>query len=161
MTPTELPVKREPSPEGFVLAMAGSFVGGTVLGGLGLLLGMLWSERFMPNAELEGIVPLMVGAAAGAWIGPPLFVWIMLKMGGRSAPAPTAALLVAALPVWALVSVPSFTWLTQKTAGDAGPGRFVETILLPMILLMPPAYVSRWLVLHNERVRAKREETSS
>jgi len=140
--------------------MAGSFVGGTVLGGMGLLFGMLWSERFMPNAELEGIVPLIVGVAAGAWIGPPLFVWLLLKLASRAAAAPTAALLVAALPVWAIVSVPSFAWLSQKSAGDAGPGRFVETVLLPLILLVPPAYVSRWLVLHNERVRAKREESS-
>ena len=161
MAPTDLPERPQPTRPGFLLTMAGSFVGGTVLGGLGLFLGMLWSERFMPNADLEGIVPLLVGAAAGAWVGPPLCVWILLKVGDRSAPAPTAALLVAALPVWALVSVPSFTWLMQRTAGDAGPGRFVETFLLPLILLVPPAYASRWLVLHNERVRAKREETSS
>ena len=161
MAPTDLPERPQPSRPGFLLAMAGSFVGGTVLGGLGLFLGMLWSERFMPNAELEAIVPVLVGAAVGAWAGPPLCVWILLKVGDRSAPAPTAALLVAALPVWALVSVPSFTWLLQKTAGDAGPGRLVETFLLPLVLLVPPAYASRWLVLHNERVRAKREETSS
>jgi hypothetical protein len=141
--------------------MAGSFVGGTVFGGFGLLLGMLWADRFMPDGGLDALGPVIVGAAAGAWIGPPLTVWLFLKMGDRDAAAPTAALLVAALPTWGLVSLPSFAWLTQKMSGDAGPGRFIETVVLPLILLVPPAYVSRWLVLHNERVRSKREESSA
>ena len=159
MSPTELPVREGPERAGYVLTLAGTLVGGTFFGTIGFLLGVLYVERFMASDGLEAIPPIFIGTALGAWAGPPVMVWLFLKLAHRRAPAPTGALLVAALPAWAIVSFPSFTWMTQEMSGDSGPGRLLELLLIP-ILLVPPAFASRWLVLHNERVRAKREETS-
>ena len=160
MTPTDLPVRERPEKPGYVLTLAGTLVGGTLFGGLGFLLGVLVAERVVGSDGLDAIPPIFIGTALGAWAGPPLVVWLLLKLAGRRAAAPTGALLVAALPSWGIVSFPSFVWLTQEASGDAGPGWLLEMLAIP-ILLVPPAFASRWLVLHNERVRAEREETST
>lgn len=158
MSPTELPRREEPEKPGYLLTLAGTLIGGTLFGALGFFLGTLYADRFVSGDGLDAIPPLFVGMALGAWLGPPLIVWLLLKLADRAAAAPTGALLVAALPSWAIVSVPSFLWLSEQAA--EGSGRLLGFAVIP-ILLVPPAFASRWLVLHNERVRAKREETSS
>lgn len=156
MSPTELPTREEPEKPGYLLTFAAALSGGTLVGTLGFFLGGFLYVGLTGSDGLDAIPPVVIGTALGAWAGPPLAVWLLLKAAHRRAAAPTGALLVAALPSWAIVSFPSMLWLVQAGTGAA----FAKLLAVP-IMLGPPALASRWLVLHNERVRAKREETSS
>lgn len=118
-------------------------------------MGAAYSDRFMPNAELEGLGPVVVGAAVGLWLGGVAGVLFGLKSARRRAAAPTAALVAAAIPAWAVVSFPSFLWLVQRLAGDDVPD--VVALALPVLIMsIPPPLASRWLVLHNEKIRSSR-----
>jgi hypothetical protein len=109
----------------------------------------------MPNAELEGMGPVVVGVLVGVWLGGVFGVWLSLKLLRRAAPAPTAALVSAAIPTWAIVSLPSFFWLLQRLSDDDIPN-LVQILLPVLIVAIPPTLGSRWLVLHNEKIRANR-----
>ena len=123
-----------------------------------MVLASLYIDRFMPNAGLEGLGPLIVGEALGVLLGGAFGVFVALKMLGRKAAAPTAALTLAGLLAWAVVSIPSFNWLVGELSGNVP--EFIEVAVPVAVLALPPPIASRWLVLHNERVRKSREENS-
>jgi hypothetical protein len=154
VAPTELPVAEEREPAGYIAAVLGCVVGAALGLLIGVWLGSAYSNRFMPNAELEGLGPLIVGEALGIWFGGALGVFVALKLARRRSHAPTAALVVAALPTWAVVSLPSFFWLLQRLSDNDFPDA-IQVALPVVILAVPPPLASRWLVLHNEKVRAR------
>jgi MFS family permease len=45
-------------------------------------LGLVYVDRFMPFAELEGIVPPVLGGLGGAMVGAGVGTWLALKMRG-------------------------------------------------------------------------------
>jgi len=65
---------------GYLAAAVGAVAGGAILFALGFVLGILYVDRFMPNAELEGIVPPFFGGAGAAAIGIALGTWIALRV---------------------------------------------------------------------------------
>ena len=132
-------------------------LGGGAGAGLGFLLGMAYSQRFMPNAELEGVVPVAIGQLLGVWLGAVAGAWGLLNLMHRVAARSTGFLLAGALPAWGIVSLPSFFWLIQQLSGDDIPN--VLQIVVPVVVLcVPPALAARALVVHRERSR-EREET--
>jgi hypothetical protein len=160
MGPTELPVVERPEPPGYIAGVLGCLLGAGLGLMIGVWLGSAYSDRFMPNAELEALGPIIVGEALGIWLGGAIGVFIALKIARRRSAAPTAALVAAAIPAWAIVSLPSLFWLLQTMSGDDVPG--VLQVVLPVIVLVaPPPLASRWLVLHNEKVRAQKDREES
>ena len=160
MSPTDLPVRAPVIDPAYGLSAFGALLGAGAGTGLGLLLGTSYSSRFMPDAELEGIVPVVIGSLAGLWLGAIAGAWMLLALSHKVGPRPTALLLAGALPAWGIVSLPSFFWLSQQLAGDKGLPNFLAIALPVLILAVPPALVSRALVVHRERLQAKREEIS-
>ena len=157
--PTDLPPRVPDIEPGYLTAGLGALLGGGAGAGLGFLTGMAYSERYMPDAELEGIIPVVIGELLGVWLGAVAGVWIALNLMRRVAARPTGFLLAAALPAWGIVSLPSFYWLIQQLSGDDIPD--VLQVVVPVVILcVPPALVARAVVVHRERLR-EREETSS
>lgn len=161
MSPTDLPTRAPVIDPAYGLSALGAFVGGGTGTALGLLFGNFYSARYMPNAELEGIVPVIIGTMAGVWFGAVAGAWTLLALTHKVAARSTGFLLAGALPAWGIVSLPSFFWLTQRLAGDEGLPNFLAVAVPVVILCIPPALASRALVIHRERLTAKREETSS
>jgi hypothetical protein len=159
MSPTDLPVRAPTIEPGYAAAGAGSLIGGGAGAGLGFWLGMEYAERFMPNAELEVIVPIAIGELVGVWLGAVLGTWALLNLTQKVAARSTGYLLAGALPAWAIVSIPSFFWLIQQLTDGAIP-TFVQVAIPVVALCIPPALAARALVVHRERLR-EREERSS
>jgi hypothetical protein len=158
MSPTDLPVRAPTIDPGYVPAAAGSLLGGGAGAALGVLLGMAYAERFMPNAELEAIVPVAIGELVGVWLGAVLGAWALLNLRHKVAARSTGYLLAGALPAWGIVSLPSFFWLIQQLSGD-DISNVLQVVVPVVILCVPPALVARALVVHRERLR-EREERS-
>lgn len=158
MSPTDLPVRAPEIEPGYLPAGFGSLFGGGAGGGLGFWLGMSYSQRYMPDAELDGIIPVVIGELGGVWLGAVLGAWALLNLAHKVAARTTGFLLAGALPAWGIVSIPSFFWLIQQLAGDDVPDA-LEIVVPVMILCIPPALAARALVVHGERLR-EREENS-
>ena len=157
MSPTDLPARRAEIEPGYLAAGLGALLGGGAGAGLGFLLGMAYSQRFMPNAELEGVVPVAIGELLGLWLGAVGGAWAVLNLKNRVAARSTGFLLAGALPAWGIVSLPSFFWLIQQLSGDDIPNA-LQIVVPVVILCVPPALAARALVVHRERLR-EREET--
>jgi hypothetical protein len=94
---------------GYVASVVGTVVGGMGLSSLGAYLGTVYAERYMPNAELEAqleaLLPVIVGLLSGYWIGTVSGAWAALRFRSYQARLATAALvgLLAPLPLAAVV----------------------------------------------------------
>lgn len=159
MSPTDLPVRAPVIEPGYLPAGLGAVLGGGTGAALGFWLGMTYSSRYMPDAELDGIIPVVVGELLGVWLGAVLGAWAALTLAHKVAARTTGYLLAGALPAWAIVSLPSFFWLIQQLSRDDIPNA-LEIVVPVVILCVPPALASRALVVHRERLR-EREERSS
>lgn len=159
MSPTDLPARRPTIEAGYRATSLGAVGGGGAGAGLGFLLGMAYSERYMPNAELEGILPVVVGELVGVWLGAIVGTWVLLHLTHQVAARTTGFLLAGALPAWGIVSLPSFFWLIQQLSGDDIPD-WLQIGAPVVILCLPPALAARALVVHRERSR-EREEIST
>ena len=159
MSPTDLPERKLPLDPAYGLTCMGAMLGGGGGAALGFLLGQAYSNRFMPSAELEGIVPVVIGELAGVWLGALLGTWAALAARHKVAAVSTSLLLAGALPAWGIVSLPSFFWLIQQLSGDDIPD-LLQIAAPILILCIPPAAAARALVVHRELIRV-REEISS
>ncbi|MBD2102820.1 hypothetical protein H6F94_18360 [Leptolyngbya sp. FACHB-261] len=74
----------------YILAAIGSLGGAFLLCLLGIELGRQYAMRFMPNAELEGLVPPTLGGAIGIWLGAVLGCWLLLRLCAQSQAGRTA-----------------------------------------------------------------------
>jgi hypothetical protein len=156
--PTDLPLRQQdPDPAYLAVAIA-TCVGAGVLGALGLGLGTAYVDRFMPNAELEGVFPVAIGTGLGVWIGAVFGAWAGVTYRAAPARSTTAWLLSAALPAWAAISVPSLSWLLTGLSERDLP-RLLDVVLPLLILCIPPALAARALAIKREQ--REREETST
>jgi hypothetical protein len=83
---------------GYITAAFGSLIGAITLGSLGTYLGINYTKFFMPNAELEGVIPPLLGAFLGWWIGEVMGCWLALRWRGYRKPKKTAILLTSLTP---------------------------------------------------------------
>ena len=123
----------EPPPR-VASAVAGAVAGGVLGGALGAGIGLAYSVIFMPNAELEGVLPFVIGMGGGAWIGAALGCFVVLRLS-RADEAASTAKWVAALFVPAVVA--------GFFLGIAG--EHVERSLFYVGLVVPPLVVAPML----------------
>ncbi|HET7483648.1 MAG TPA: hypothetical protein VFK89_12400 [Actinomycetota bacterium] len=74
---------------GFLATFVGCLVGGVVLGVAGFAVGAWYADRFMQGAELEGLLPPLVGTVGGAALGAGVGAWLALRTRGYRAAAIT------------------------------------------------------------------------
>ena len=65
---------------GYLETAIGSLVGGVAGAIAGFVLGILYVDAFMPNAELEGIIPPLFGTLGGIALGIGVGVWGALRL---------------------------------------------------------------------------------
>ena len=86
---------------------------------LGWHLGIAYVINFMPNAELEGIIPPLIGAFIGWWLGSVLGCWLGLLWGRYQGAKRTATLLLVLTPLGILCWLFTLNWLT-RVISEAG-----------------------------------------
>jgi hypothetical protein len=83
---------------------------------LGQHLGIAYVIKFMPNAELEGIIPPLIGAFIGWWLGSVLGCWLCLLWGRYQRAKRTAILLLVLTPLgilcWMFTYVAFLNWVS-------------------------------------------------
>lgn len=103
---------------GYLAAIIGSLIGAVSLLYLGGYLGMFYLKTFMPNAELEGIFPPLIGQFLGWWIGEVLGCWLALRWQNYRKVNKTAKLLAILTPIgiilWVVVSIFAFQLLNRS-----------------------------------------------
>ena len=97
---------------GYLAAALGGAIGGVTLIILGWHLGIAYVKMFMPNAELEGIIPPLIGAFIGWWLGSVLGCWLCLLWGRYQQAKRTAILLLVLIPLGILCWLFILNWLT-------------------------------------------------
>jgi hypothetical protein len=155
--PTDLPVRPEEPDPAYAAVAIGTCLGAGILGAAGLGLGGAYVDAFMPNAELEGVIPVAIGTGFGVWAGAVLGAWSGVTYRAAPARKTTTWLVLAALPAWAVVSVPSMSWLLSRLSERDLP-RLLDVVVPLLILCIPPALAARALAVQRER--REREETS-
>ncbi|MCC5637905.1 hypothetical protein LC593_19100 [Nostoc sp. CHAB 5844] len=98
---------------GYLAAITGSFIGAVSLLYLGGHLGMFYVKNFMPNAELEGIFPPLVGQFLGWWIGEVLGCWLALRWQNYRKINKTVKLLAMLTPIGIILWVVIFMFVFQ------------------------------------------------
>ena len=95
--------------KGYLAAALGSAVGAAILITLGWHLGFAYTQKFMPNAELDGIIPPLIGGLVGWVIGSVLGCWLALRWRPYQGAGKTTALLAALTPFGIFLWVFVFT----------------------------------------------------
>lgn len=102
---------------GYLAAVVGSFIGAVTLLYLGGYLGMVYLNNFMPNAELEGIFPPLIGQFFGWWIGEVFGCWLALRWQNHKKVNQTTKLLAMLTPIgiilWAVIFIFAFQLLNR------------------------------------------------
>ncbi|MBD2450597.1 hypothetical protein H6G76_26395 [Nostoc sp. FACHB-152] len=103
---------------GYLAAIIGSLIGAVVLLYVGGYLGMIYVNNFMPNAELDGIVPPLIGQFLGWWVGEVLGCLVVLRWLNYRKVNQTVKLLAMLTPIaiicWMLFSLFIFQWVNSN-----------------------------------------------
>jgi len=101
---------------GYLAAALGGATGAVALMILGQHLGIAYVRKFMPNAELEGIFPPLIGMFTGWWLGSVLGCWLCLLWGHYLGAKRTATLLLVLTPIgivcWLFTYVGFLNWVS-------------------------------------------------
>lgn len=93
---------------GYIAAAFGSLIGSITLGALGVYLGTNYTKFFMPNAGLEGLLPVLLGVFLGWWIGEVMGCCLALRWLHYRKPKQTTKLLTVLTPfgifLWMFIS---------------------------------------------------------
>jgi membrane protein DedA with SNARE-associated domain len=84
---------------GYLAAIIGSLIGAVPLLYLGGYLGLGYVHNFMPNAELDGIFPPLIGQFLGWWIGEVVGCWLALRWQNHRKINKTVKLLAMLTPI--------------------------------------------------------------
>jgi hypothetical protein len=87
------------SQAGYLAAAFGGLVGAAAFIALGRFLGIAYAQQFMPNAELEGLIPLGIGIFLGGWIGEILGCWLCISFLRYQKAGSTAVILALLAPL--------------------------------------------------------------
>ncbi len=113
---------------GYLAAALGGAVGAFGLMFLGWQLGLTYVTTFMPNAELEGVIPPFLGVSAGWCLGEVLGCWVSLHWQRCWGANQTARYLALLTPLGFVVYL-----LTLRTVSGIG-GMSSDLIRLAVLL---------------------------
>jgi uncharacterized membrane protein YeaQ/YmgE (transglycosylase-associated protein family) len=106
---------------GYLAAVVGGLIGAVALMNLGIYLGIAYVKNFMPNAELEGVIPPFIGYVAGWWIGEVVGCWLALRWRHHRKAGKTALVLAIVTPLGIIfcfvVYSAIFNWLSGTVNG--------------------------------------------
>lgn len=102
---------------GYFAAIMGSLIGAVLLLNIGGYLGMSYVENFMPNAELDDVIPALVGQFIGWWTGEILGCWLSLQWQNHQDAKKTVICLAILTPlgitIWAVSYLFLFNWASD------------------------------------------------
>jgi len=125
---------------GYLAATLGGAVVGIALATLSFYLGRMYVIKFMPNAELEGILPPLFGGLAGYWGGVVLGCWLGLRLGGYSNSRRTAIYLAWLTPITIVILwVISMGLIGElvRVVGDQRAINLVRSFDMAVLLVLP------------------------
>ena len=102
---------------GYFATLIGCSIGGFLLGVAGLWLGIVYVDRYMPYAELEGILPPLVGTVVGSGVGAGGGTWLALRIRRYRGAGITGFIVCIAAPILLVVGALVGDQITQ--AGSA------------------------------------------
>ncbi|BBD59247.1 hypothetical protein NIES2109_20300 [Nostoc sp. HK-01] len=98
---------------GYLAAIIGSLIGAVALLYLGGYLGRIYVIKFMPNAELEGLIPPVIGQFIGWWIGEVIGCWLALRWQNHRKVNKTVKLLAILTPIGIILWLVAFIFISQ------------------------------------------------
>ncbi|MBU7586384.1 MAG: hypothetical protein KAF91_26570 [Nostoc sp. TH1S01] len=98
---------------GYLTAIIGSLIGAVSLLYLGGYLGRIYVITFMPNAELEGLIPPAIGQFIGWWIGEVFGCWLALRWQNHRRVSKTVRLLGILTPLGIILWLVAFIFASQ------------------------------------------------
>jgi hypothetical protein len=143
---------------GYLAAIIGSLIGAISLLYLGGYLGMIYVRNFMPNAELEGIIPPLAGQFLGWWIGEVFGCWLALRWQNYRKANQTAKLLAMLTPIgifsWVVIFIFAFQ-LLNRTLSDLEIVQLQNTVrpISVGLLIIALAWLARFLTKPQPRHR--------
>jgi hypothetical protein len=123
---------------GYVSSAAGATCGSLGGGLAGIWLGAAWANAAGMDG-LDGLGPVLLGAAVGVWLGSVAGCWVGLRLRGHADAARTAALHIVLLPASVIgftvaqVTLQPVQWLVPLVGGVA-PALVVATPAASAIL---------------------------
>ncbi|AFZ30845.1 hypothetical protein Glo7428_2333 [Gloeocapsa sp. PCC 7428] len=106
---------------GYLAAVLGSLIGAGTLIPLGLRLGIAYAQTFMPHAELDGLIPPILGGFVGWWMGSVLGCWLGLRWRRYREAHKTAIVLTVLTPLgiflWVFISINLSNWVRDNISG--------------------------------------------
>ncbi|MBD2495668.1 hypothetical protein [Nostoc sp. FACHB-280] len=126
---------------GYLAAIIGSVIGAVPLLYLGGYLGREYVIKFMPNAELDGIIPPLMGQFLGWWIGEVLGCWIALRWQNYRKVNKTVKLLAILTPIGIIIWVVAFLFAFQFLNRS-----FSDLEILQLQNQIRPISVGLWII---------------
>lgn len=136
---------------GYLAAIVGSLLVAGIFIPLGWQLGFFYARQFMPNAELEGLIPPILGGALGWWMGAVLGCWLALRWRACPKAGRTAALLASLTPFGIFLSFQIFVklspwiWSTDNQFQSAQAEQRLVMQLIIGLMASVLAWLSRFL----------------
>ncbi|MFS0518948.1 hypothetical protein ACEYW6_30230 [Nostoc sp. UIC 10607] len=111
---------------GYLAAVAGGAIGAVVLMNLGVYLGIAYVKNFMPNAELEGLIPPFIGYFVGWWIGEVAGCWLALRWRNYRRAGKTALVLAIVTPLGIIFCFGFYSAVLNWVRGEVNELQFAH-----------------------------------
>lgn len=111
---------------GYLAAIIGSLIGAIALLHLGGYLGMTYVNNFMPSAELDGLIPPLIGQFLGWWVGEVIGCWLALRWQNYRKVNQTAKLLAMLTPIGIICWMLFYLFLFQWVNSNFGDSMFIK-----------------------------------
>ncbi|MBW4458281.1 MAG: hypothetical protein KME55_40015 [Nostoc indistinguendum CM1-VF10] len=141
---------------GYLAAVLGGVIGAVVLMNLGIYLGIAYVKNFMPNAELEGLLPPFIGSFVGWWIGEVTGCWLALRWRHYRKAGKTAKVLAIVTPLgiiaWFVVYSTLLNWVASRVSELQFAQLYeIARSLSTAIFAIPLAWLARFLTKPHQQ----------
>lgn len=127
----------------YLAACTGTLSGALLLGALGVALGHTYVTYLMPYAELDALIPPVMGGLGGIWLGAALGCWIVLHWLGYPAAARTGCFLAAIFPFAAVAAFAVLSFGGARGVRLATPPWLNTAVGLCLVAVLARAWALR------------------
>jgi len=131
---------------GYLAAALGGAVGALGLMFLGFHLGITYVKTFMPNAELEGVIPPFLGVSAGWCIGETLGCWVSLHWQRCWGATQTARQLALLTPLGFIVYTLTLSIVSRMGEMSSDLIRLIVLVVIGFTALVLPLLARFWTI---------------